>query len=72
MCLRFFLKKSKQKYISTYKSTDPEVSNGCRMTILIQDRDTVHFTPRQCGAEIYKNGFCEIHNEAFNYINKNF
>ena len=51
---------------------DNEVYEGCRMTVLIQNRNSVHFIPRQCGAKIYENGFCKIHNEAFNCINKNF
>jgi len=72
MCLTFFPKKSKPKPTSTYNSHDNEVYEGCRMTVLIQNRNSVHFIPRQCGAKIYENGFCKIHNEAFNCINKNF
>ena len=69
MCLRFLSKKTKHKSV---KELIDYNENGCRMIVLVQNIDNIHFSPRQCGNEIHKDGFCKIHYEAYNCLNKNF
>ena len=69
MCLGLLSKKTKHKSVKELIDFN---ENECRMIVLVQDSDSIHFSPRQCDARIYKDGFCKIHYEAYNCLNKNF